>query len=225
MKKFIAVLIFALAFMMVGQSFVEAATPEEIRAAKEIIREVEKSSFDVNLVETRDLLDKIERMQIEGDSSWKSLIIKAFNNSWRLYKKRASVPETSYLVARSFFYNGRPDKAKRSLRKTLYYNSLYVPAHIMWADIKLLESQNNIDSEDGIDFLQIEQMRKEYEKVFRLKGVTKEDESKIFMKIGNIYAEFALNKEKARDYWQKSYDAAPESYWGKRSKSLMEEAN
>lgn len=225
MKKFIAVLIFALAFMMVGQSFVEAATAEEIREAKELIRQVEMSSFDDNLVETIALLDKIERMQLDGDASWKSLIMKAFNKSWRVYKKKPTLPETSLCVARAYSYNGRPDKAKRSLKKTYYYDSQYVDAHILMADIKLAEYKNNFNDDDGIDFLQIEQTRKDYEKILLLKDIDDEDRSKVFMKIGDHYVDTAMNKEKAHKYWQKSYDTAPESYWGKRSKTRIEEAD
>jgi len=53
-------------------------------------------------------------------------------------------------------------------------------------------------------------------------GVKKKDESKIQYRIGVLYANYAFNKKKAKVYWQKSFDAAPESYWGKRSKKLLE---
>ncbi|VAV82252.1 hypothetical protein MNBD_DELTA01-1270 [hydrothermal vent metagenome] len=224
MKVFLVAIAFVLALITVGPTLAGAATDKEISEAKELLRQVEKSSFDVELEETRGMLDKIERMQYGEDKTWKSLIMKAFKRSWRLYKKRPSVPETSFLVARSFFYNGRPDKAKRALRKTFYYNSKYVGAHILIADIKLAGSKNDIDDDDdGIDFLQIEQSRKTYEKVLLLKDVDDEDRSKVFMKIGDIYADMGIDKKKSQDYWQRSYDAAPESFWGKRSKKRMTE--
>ncbi len=221
MKIFLVAIVFVLALITVGPTLAEAASDEEIRDAKALLRQADKDSFGVSLEETRALLDKIERMQLDGDKAWKSLIMKAFNQSWKLYKKKSSVPETSFLVARAYFYNGRPDKAKRALKKTFYYNGEYVDAHILRADIKLEESRNNIDDNDGIDFLQIEQSRKSYEKVLLLEDVDEEDRSKVFMKIGDLYANMGLNKKKSMKYWEKSYDAAPESFWGERSNNRM----
>jgi len=222
MKKIVVAMALVLVFVSFGPTFTYAATDQEIRDAKELLKLVEKSSFDEKLEETRAALDNIERMQLEGDASWESIIMRVFNVSWKLYKKKPTVPETSFLVARSFYYNGRTDKAKRSLKKTFYYDSNYVDAHILKADIELVDAKNDMEQyDDGIDFIQIDQARKRYEKALRLDGVDDEDRSKIFMKIGDLYADMGLDRKKSNAYWEKSFDAAPESFWGKRSQKRM----
>ncbi len=235
MKKIIVAVALILVFITTGSTLAEVASDKEIvksfsdheiKDAKALLRQVEKDSFEGILEETRATLDKIERMQLDGDKTWKSLIMKAYLSSWRLYKKKPSLPETSFLVARALFFNGRPDKAKRALKKTFYYDGKYVDAHILKVDIGLEDAKNDIEQfDDGVDFFQIEQARKRYEKVLLLKGVDDDAKSKVFMKIGDLYADMALNKKKSEQYWQKSYDAAPDSFWGKRSKARISEAN
>ncbi len=61
--------------------------------------------------------------------------------------------------------------------------------------------------------------------VLKMDGVEKEDESKVFYRTGKLYANRTFNNKKARLYWQKAYDVAPESYWGKRAKKLLEKGN
>jgi len=202
MKKFLIAMAFVLVFVSFGPTFTDAASDQEI---------------------TRAALDNIERMQLEGDKSWKSLIMEAFNSSWRLYREKPTVPETSFLVARAFFYNDRPGKAKKALNKTFYYDGKYVDAHILKVDIGLVNAKNDVEQYDGgIDSFQVELARRSYKKVLRLGGVDDEDRSEIFMKIGDLYVLTGMNRMRSVKYWQKSVDAAPESFWGKRSKRLLE---
>jgi len=145
----------------------------------------------------------------------------AFTRAWRLYQENPGMPDTSLLVARSFYCNDRPKRALNSLRKTFYYGRGLVGAHILEVAAKFSEAELDA-SDDGVDYLFIEQTRKNYEKILKMDGVKKKDESKIQYRIGVLYANYAFNKKKAKVYWQKSFDAAPESYWGKRSKKLLE---
>ncbi|VAV82253.1 hypothetical protein MNBD_DELTA01-1271 [hydrothermal vent metagenome] len=232
MKKIVvfAAMVFLMACMTIGASFAEAASDkgitksfseEELRELWELFEKFSEEKLQREIEEISITLDKIEGMQDDGDDAWKGLIMPAFVRAWNLYQNKPGMPETSLLVARSFYYNGKPKRAINSLRKTFYYGRDFVGAHIL--DVAAKFSEAELDStDDGVDFLLIEKFRKDYEKILGMDGVQKEDESKVFYRIGFVYANRAFSKKKAKVYWQKSYDAAPDSYWGKRAKKLLE---
>ncbi len=229
MKRIVIVMAVVLACMMVVNPFVALASDkgitksfseEELRELWELFEKYSEEKLQREIEEISTTLDKIEGMQDDGDDAWKGLIMDTFGKAWQLYQREPGMPETSLLVARSYFYNGRPKRAINSLRKTFYYDSDFVGAHILNVAAKFSDAE--LDStDDGVDYFLIEKVRKDYEKIFSMDGVKKTDESKVFYRIGKLYANNTFNKKKAKVYWQKAYDAAPESFWGKRAKKLL----
>jgi tetratricopeptide (TPR) repeat protein len=224
---------FLFAFMMAGTSIAGEASnkgitksysDKELRELWKLFERFSEEKLQKDIKEVSTTLDIIEGLKDDEDDEWKALIMDTFMRAWKLYQEKPGMPETSLLVARSYYYNNRSDKAKSSLRKAFYHDNDFVGAHILDVAIKLLDAELDA-TDDGVDYLLIEKTRRDYEKILGMDGVKKEDESKIFYRIGIVYANRAFNKKKAKVYWQKAYEAAPDSYWGKRGKKLLEKGN
>jgi tetratricopeptide (TPR) repeat protein len=207
-----------------GRGITKSYSDKELRELWELFERFSEEKLQKEIKDVSTILDTIEGLKDDEDDEWKNLIMDVYMRAWKLYQEKPGMPETSFLVARSYYYNNRSDKAKSSLKKVFHNNSDFIGAHILAVAIKLLDAEFDAN-DDGVNYFLIEKTRKDYEKILGMNGVTKEDESKIFYRIGTVYANRAFNKKKARVYWQKAYEAAPDSYWGKRGKKLLEKGN
>ncbi len=169
MKKIVVAVALILVFITTGSTLAEAASDkgivksfseDELRELWKLFEKFSEEKLQNEIKEVSTTLDKIEGLQDDGDNEWKGLIMDVYKNALKLYKREPGMPETSLLVARSFYYNERLSRAKTLLRKVFYYDGGLVGAYILDLDIKLLESKPNssdqrtdFTSDDGVDFL------------------------------------------------------------------------
>lgn len=169
------------------------------------------------------MVDRVEEMKAEGDQAWKSQVMVAFRDAYGLYSKHPAAAETSFLVARCFYYNNRPGKASKALRKTFYYDSAHVGAHILKGDIAVAQLEASVGDMDTNNSAMISTAKRAYNKALKLHGIGEEDKSLVYLKLGDFYYQHARSKGKAIEQWEKAVETAPDSSAAaKASKRLSE---
>ncbi|MFQ5586373.1 MAG: tetratricopeptide repeat protein [Thermodesulfobacteriota bacterium] len=169
--------------------------------------------FQEKLEKVRALVDEVEVLKELDDPAWNPKVYEAFNELKRLYVQDRTSPDLYLLFAKCYWYNDRPEKAKGSLRKALYFDSHHVESLILKGDIISGEIKKQIGEEWYEPFGDKHQAKKAYETALGVEGLDVDTQSLINLKLGNMYEVLNL-KRKARYYWQKAYEIAPKSQAG-----------
>ncbi len=79
------------------------------------------TNIELNVLLAKAQTEECARMKERGDKSYERLIRQPYETAVRLHKLTGMKPELFYISARCLLINNRPTRAKRSIRKALYF--------------------------------------------------------------------------------------------------------
>ena len=82
----------------------------------------ESTIFKLNLLLAKAQLEKCAILKANGDMSYKTLIHRPYEIGKRLNKINATHPEPYYIVAKSLLINDRNTRARKTIKKALYFS-------------------------------------------------------------------------------------------------------
>ncbi len=157
------------------------------------------------------MVDKAGEVKEDGGLAWRSEVVTAFRAASVLYKEHPRSADTAFLVARCYYYNDRPIKATRALKKTFYYDAAHVGANILKGDIAVLNIDEAADEEDFDLSFSVNKARRIYEGALDNSAISDEDKSLVYLKLGNLYDDYNVSKKKSMKYWEQAVASAPDS--------------
>ena len=109
------------------------------------------TNIELNILLAKAQTEKCARLKEQGDKSYKRLIRQPYETAVRLHKLTGMNPELYYISARCLFINNRPSRAKRSIRKALYFKPGNPEYLVTLGDINIsLANRAKRDGEDPV---------------------------------------------------------------------------
>lgn len=109
------------------------------------------TNIELNILLAKAQTEKCARLKEQGDKSYKKLIRQPYVTAVRLHKMTGMNPELYYISARCLFINNRPSRAKRSIRKALYFKPGNPEYLVTLGDINIsLANRAKRDGEDPV---------------------------------------------------------------------------
>lgn len=206
-KVILSVLVLFL--FMVGNSFAE---DKAIEAVDKI--------FQAKLAKYKKLVDNVEFLKEQNDSSWKSIIQYAvYKPLLVLVMEEPASAEVHLLLARCYLYNNRSSKAKAELERALLFSPDSIDVLIFAGDMKVDDFKRQM-ADNSYYVFSLKEVVEAYEIALAASDGDKDRKSQIYYKMAKAYKE-ASNKGKAIEYWEKAVSTAPDSRWAKLSESKL----
>lgn len=189
----------------------------------------EEGDFKTRLAGAKELVDRVATLKEQNDPSWKTGVEVAYNTLRRLNIENSASPEVYLLLARCYYYNNRPSKAKKAIEKALFFNPTYREVFIFKGDMCVKEIKEMSTSPEGIYSASCgrKDVEEAYGAALIVTGIDKDTESSIYLKFGDFYNlyNYSKDKEKARELWEKAVSTAPESSAAKIAQDKLQQVN
>lgn len=181
---------------------------EPVSVAKPI-DEVPKSGVPSKLREVNSVVEEAKRLKAAGNyHQWEVKIKEALVMLKRLLSQEPNSAEVWFYYAKTYYAADNMRKTYKCLEKALYYDPGYMEALVFKGDISYDQGKK---IGPGRRRSKYETLALQAYKAAADKGQGKSFEAMMYFKIGNVYAELANDKEKAKAYWQKAASTAPTS--------------
>lgn len=139
------------------------------------------TNFKLNVLLAKAQLEKCAILKERGDPSYKILIHQPYETGKRLHELQVH-PELYYITAKSLLINNRPARAKKNIRKALYYSPNNPDYLLVLGDAYLALSKFSKDDPDYEKRL-LTKAKAAYERAVEIK---KEVESSVNIKLQQI---------------------------------------
>lgn len=204
--------VLVLFLFMIGNSFAE---DKAIEAVDKI--------FQAKLAKYKKLVDNVEFLKEQNDSSWKGMIqAMVYKPLLVLMMEEPASAEVHLLLARCYFYNNRARQAKAELERALLFSPDNIDVLIFAGDMEAHDFTRQMADNSVFTNSNPKKVVEAYEIALATSISDKDRKSQIYYKMANSYKE-ASNKGKAIEYWEKAVSTAPDSRWAKLAESKLKE--
>ncbi len=208
--------VLVLFLFMIGNSFAE---DKAIEAVDKI--------FQAKLAKYKKLVDNIEFLKEQNDSSWKGMIQAfVYKPLLVLVMEEPASAEVHLLLARCYFYNNRIRQAKAELERALLFSPDSSDALIFKGDMQAkgaFDLENDFPNPVSPHIVTNSKKAVEAYEIALAASISDKDRmSSIYYKMAKLYKEDS-NKGKAIEYWERAVSTAPNSHWAKLAESKLKE--
>lgn len=173
------------------------------------------------------VLEQARMMRAAKDPAYEKLVLSAYASLKRLTSGSYDDPDWCLAMAKAFWLNGRPQKARKAIEKALYYRKDFPEALMLRADVSFDECLNMpgpsyAANPGGVPLECAGDVLKEYEAVLRAAGLSRDLQSEACCKMGDAEWTIKGKNRAALGWWEKAASAGPESRYGKMGRESLE---
>ncbi|MBW2568329.1 MAG: hypothetical protein JRD93_01820 [Deltaproteobacteria bacterium] len=106
------------------------------------------TNVELNTLLAKAQVEKCAILKEKGDKSYKAIIKQPYITGVRLHKTIGPRPEFYYIVAKSLLINGRSSRAKKTIKKALYYEPNNADYLIVLGDAYCVQAELRKNDED-----------------------------------------------------------------------------
>jgi tetratricopeptide (TPR) repeat protein len=171
------------------------------------------------------------RMLKEGPGGeYKSLVVGAYAGLRPLARRQAGNPEWNFAMAKAFWLNDRPDRARRAVERALVLRPDYHEAHLLAADLALDEALNPGafgrpgTGDETARWRDALGCRRAYENALAVPGLPARLQAEAHYRLGLVSEVLEKKPLEARQAWERAVAAAPASPYGVRAAAKLKGA-
>jgi tetratricopeptide (TPR) repeat protein len=172
------------------------------------------------------MLEQARQMREATAPGYKPLVVEAYAVLKPLTHRMGTNPDWCYAMAKAYWLNDRPGKARKAIKKALYFRQNFPEAYILLGDLAYedglsapspsLNSPGNPVEEEASKAAAL------YDLALMKANLPPEIAAEASYKLGLVELVLRGKKDKAREWWEKAVASAPRSYYGKRAQGKLD---
>jgi tetratricopeptide (TPR) repeat protein len=153
-------------------------------------------------------------------------VVQAYAVLKPLASRMGTNPDWYYAMAKAFWLNDRPGKARKAIEKALHFRQNFPEAYILLGDLAYEYGLSAPSSSLNSPLNPIEEEASKaagfYELALMKANLPPDIAAEACYKMGLVELMLRGKKGKAREWWEKAVASAPRSYYGKRAQGKLD---